>query len=301
MATKMSIEEAEAPTYHGLPVLDLHVGDMILTPRAPTRYAVHVGPDLARYLLTFNYEDNRNKRPRKIRAMVADMVAGRWLLTPQAPMFSSSGVLINGQNTLNAIIESGCMIWTVVEFGWPDEVGQVIDRGTARTGGDTLHYAGIPNSTLIASIVSRVYQHAISVGKSNQFSGLDVPPSTEILQIVNSNPDRFQAAARYGNRLYKALEKGGSPSIWGTAYYLIARRHGPKADVFFDAVAEESGDPRSATRALARWFHKRPASATRTGDDREAIEVIIRAFNGWLDGKSYSFPKYRGFLLSRVK
>lgn len=73
------------------------------------------------------------------------------------------------------------------------------------------------------------------------------------------------------------------------------------AERFFDEIADGTGSPGSSTRVVADWFRRRPASATKTGDDREPIEVIIRAFNSWLTGKAYAHPKQRGFALSRVR
>jgi hypothetical protein len=301
LAKLVPLGEEQPETYHGVPVLEIHVGDVILTPRMPTRYAVHVGPDLARYLLGFNHPANRNAKPRKIRAMAADIRAGCWYLTPQSLVFSTAPLLINGQNTLRAIIESGCMVWIVVDFGWPTEIVDGLDRGTVRTNADTLHFAELPNSSNLAAIATKVWQYDRLVGATRSLAGMDVPSSPEVREIVTSDLAAYEDAARSGKRVYERLDKGGSPSVWGTAYCLIAKAHPERVVAFFDEIAEETGAAGTSTRVLAQWFRRRPAGATKTGDAREPLELIIRAFNAWLLGKSFSFPKWAGFQLGRVR
>lgn len=292
--------EEDPETYHGIPVLEMRVGDAILTPRVPTRYAVHVGADVARYLLTFNL-NNRGFKPRQIRKMAADMRAGRYLFSPQGPILDTSPVLINGQNTLAAVIDSGCMVWIVVDFGWPHEIVTVIDHASGRTNADTLHFAELPSGPSIASIATRVWQYERLVGTTRSVLGMDVPTSPEVLEIVSADLDAYTDAVRHGKRVYERLDKGGAPSLWGTAYYMIAKAQPERVVTFFDEIAEESGTPRSSTRVLAQWFRRRPNSTTKTGDAREPLELIIRAFNAWSVGKSYAFPKWKGFQLTQIR
>ena len=88
------------------------------------------------------------------------------------------------------------------------------------------------------------------------------------------------------------------------------RRIHPRADVvpfpdlveaFFEAVAKGTDAVGSPTRQLGDWARRRPLNRTRTGDNREPLEVIIRAFNAWRSSKSLAFPKAPGFVMSRVR
>jgi hypothetical protein len=291
----------EPKTHRGIPVLTLHVDDPLPNHRAPIRYAVHVGPDLARYLLTFNPSNNRQERPRKIRAMATDMVAGRWQFSPQCPYFGVSGLLINGQNTLRAVIEAGVMIWLVLDFGWQDELINVLDRGTAKTTADALKHEGVPNHAGLAAIVSTVWKYDRLVGSSRSMEGYDVPTTPETLDLVASDLEAWQASARAGKRIYERLDHGASPSTWGAVHHIVGRLNKELADAFFDEIAEGSGVPRSATRDLADWFRRRPNSMTKTGDSREPIEVMVRAFNAWKLSRRWAFPQQKGFPLSRVR
>jgi len=303
VTTKPAIAALPDPidTYHGIPVLRLHVDDPIPTPRAPQRFAVCVTPDLARYLLTFNHPDNRRLRDRKVKAMASDMGGGRWLFTPESIVFTISAIMANGQNRLMAVTETGEPVWLMIDFGWPDDIITVIDRGSARTNHDTLKVSGVANASDLASIVTKVWQYDRTVTQTRSWSGLPTPTSAEALGIVMADADNWQDAAHAARRLYRALDKGGSISSWGSAYYIIGRDHPDKVERFYDEIVDGSGRPGSATRVLADWFRRRPDSATRTGDPREPVELIIRGFNGWLADKSFPFAKFKGFPLSRVR
>lgn len=301
--TNGKLNDYEPTTYHGLPVLELHVGDPIPTPRAPTRYAVHVGPALARYLLTFNPTSNRVHKPRRIRAMASDMAAERWIISPQSVCFGDRPELQNGQNTLEAVIESGVPVWLLVDFGWPAETVYAFDHNTVRTNSDTLHIAETPQSVVVASLFALAWRYRRLVGTETSFDGADVPSAPEALAYARANPEALAAATKAAAKLYLALDKGASKAVWGAAYLLIAEAHPEWVDGFFDQVAEGTGEPRSATRALGDWFRRRPAAvtSTKTGDRREPLEIVVRAFNAWSVGKSMAFPKQSGFTLSRIK
>ena len=81
----------------------------------------------------------------------------------------------------------------------------------------------------------------------------------------------------------------------------IGKASADRAAAFFDELHDGTGTPKSSTRLLADWFRRRPAAVTRTGDSREPMELMVRAWNGWLAGRSFAFPKYRGFEWSRIR
>lgn len=290
-----------ADTHHGIPIFDLRVDEPIPSPRAPERYAIRVYPDLARYLLTFNHPNNRREKKRRIGLYGSDMRGGLWMFTPESIIFSRTGVLLNGQNRLRAIETVGIEQWLMFDFGWPDELIGVLDRGQTRNNSDALHILAIPNSANVAALVANVSRYDQVVGQTRGFGGLPIPSAAASAQTYEESPEAWQAAVNHGRRIYDALDKAASPTIWSTAAYVIARSDPEAAVAFLDEVRDGTGKPGSATRVLADWFRRRPAAATRTGDDREPLEIILRAYNAWKIGKSFAFPRQRGFALSRPR
>lgn len=296
-----AIRAIKADSYHGIPVLPLRVDDPIPTPRAPERYAVRVYPDLARYLLTFNHSENRSVKVRTVRKYAADMIEGLWRFTPEPLIFSSSCVLQNGQHRLTAVIEYGGEVWMVLDFGWPDSIITAIDRGAGRTNADALTIDAVPNAAILSGAMTVYARYRDAVGTSRNFSNAVVLSSQHVLAAYSEDPEGWQTACRVGRRVYMHLEKGLSPSVWAGAYRVIADAHPDEVGAFFDAIADGTDQPGSATRVIADRFRRRPITATHTGDRREPLEIIIRAFNAWRAGKPIAMPKVAGFTLSRVR
>lgn len=298
------IKAVQPDLYHGIPVLNLRVDDPIPTPRAPERYAVRVYPDLARYLLTFNPEGNRNIKPRTVTRYVGDMRNGRWPFTPESVVFTDVPTLANGQHRLSAAAEYGADVWMMFDFGWPSEIINAIDRGEKRTNADALTIERIPHASRVAAAMSLVerYIYVMEQGGTRTFASLPTPSSQATVAAFRADPDGWTEAARSGERVYNTLDKGFGVGVWVAAHRIIADVHGAQvATDFFEAVAAGTDPAGSASRQLADWARRRPMRATRTGDQREPLEVILRGFNAWKAGKALAFPKAPGFVMSRVR
>lgn len=307
--------DIERDAYHGLPVLELRVGDAIPTPPFPVRYAMRVGPDLARYLLTFNIDHNRSLRPRNWVRLAADMATGRYLLQPQGLMFDTTGRLFNGQHQLNAVIEAagivpGTFVWMVADFGWPSSTAQVIDRGAGRTSADTLRLGGVENPTIVSSAIVAWWQLDRLFGKTTSLSGFAVPSQPEIKAIYEHDPEGWQHSANAGRRTYERLDKGGSPKGWAAVHHHLSNPDSDDpfthdwsiADEFLDEVGQGSGPVGSPTRVIGSYYLRRPyGDRSKTGDTREFYEIVFRAFNAWRRNRSFAFPRQSGFALTRPK
>lgn len=289
--------------YHGVPILPLRVDDPIPIPRAPERYAVRIYPDLARYLLSFNPEGNRNIKPRTVARYVGDMRDGHWPFTPEAIVFTTVPSLANGQHRLCAAAEFGGDVWMMLDVGWPATIINAIDRGEKRTNADALTIDRIPHASRVAAAIALLekYEHVIAQGGARSFTSLPTPSSQRTIARYNADPEGWAEACRAGERVYWALDKGFGTGVWVTAHRLIADVYPDLATRFLDAVADGTDPAGSASRQLGDWARRRQQSATRTGDAREPLEVTIRAFNAWRTGRSMAFPKTAGFVMSRVK
>lgn len=297
------VRTADQETYHGVPVLTMRVGTPVPTPKAPKRYAVRVTPDLARHLLTFNHRDNRHEKTRHVQRYAEDMRRGLWRLSPHGPVFSHSGILQNGQNTLFAITEFGEPVWLVMDFGWPDDVIYVIDRGAARSTADSLKIDGVTGASNVAAAVSKWWQYQRLVGQRRSISGFGVPSAQVARSIIEQAPDTWTEAGAHGSRIYDRLDKAWGKSYWTAAFAILATAGVEHERIvrFFDEVGEGTGAPRSATRTLADWARRRPSIDTQSGDAREPLELIVRTFNAWQIGRSLSRVRQPGFEWSRVR
>lgn len=115
---------------------------VFITPEKASKYLAHTAP-------------NRPKSSGKIAKFAMDIKKGEWKLTHQGIALTSDGRLLDGQNRLQAIIESGLPIWMSVTTGVKEDCFDVIDTGTNKTGANALAMMGIQprNARIIASAV----------------------------------------------------------------------------------------------------------------------------------------------------
>ena len=289
-------------TYHGIDVLDIHVGDPIPTPRAPQRHAVEVSPDLARYWLTLNHPDNRRQRERYIQKYASDMAHDLWAFTPQSIIFSRLGTLEDGQNRLMAVTVCGRPVWMMVDFGWSEGIINQIDRGAARVVSDAFKLGGVPSSTVSAAAVVMFDLYRHTVGTSLSWTARPTLSAVQALELYRSDPELWHEAVKMGSRAsetYKSLSK----TLYAAAYYIIAHSRGERdrVDEFFMEFIEGTGEPDSVTRKFAKENTRRKLGDTITGDRREPLENVIRAFNAWDARKTFSHVVRPGFTLSRSR
>jgi hypothetical protein len=293
--------ESEPDTYRGVAILRLHVDDPIPTPRSPQRFAVRIHPDLARYLLTYNHPQNRPKKPTAIARYVRDLVAGAWAFTPESIVFSISPHLEDGQNRLHAIIESGVTVWMMVDFGWPADLIEVINRASARTNADAFAVNGVSNRMGAAAAIGIADKYRSTFDTPVRWTQR-ILTSSEALDIYRRDPMGWGDAATAGARIYASVQGLGN-ATWIAAYYLISEAAGRgTADKFFAEVIDETGEAGSATRRLKSHYLRRKVSDTASGDSREPMENIVRAFNAWAADKPVGFVRTGGaFVLSRIR
>ena len=96
-----------------------------------------IGPAEARALLAAN-KDNRPLRPKRVRFYAQTMLQKGWHLTHQGLGFSASGIGLDLQHRLNAVIESGMTIEIMVTEGLSDAAFEAIDQHERRSISDAL-------------------------------------------------------------------------------------------------------------------------------------------------------------------
>lgn len=111
---------------------------------------MNITPEMAKEFLTHNI-GNRPMRRENVREYAHAMLDGSWRLTHQGIAFDSNGVLIDGQNRLTAIVESGMTVPMNVTTGIERNEGELleIDTGRKRTYGNIMKMAGIEDRVYV--------------------------------------------------------------------------------------------------------------------------------------------------------
>lgn len=239
----------------------------------PTATVEDITPAMAEQWLGKN-KVNRPLRNRKVMQFSRDMKNGNWRLTGEGIKFGQSGNLLDGQNRLWAVIESGCTITMFVMRGLEDDTQAVMDSGTARTASDNLGMAGYKNSTILASIARR----RITTTAFNDVT------NSEVHDYVDANSDNAIQAAEIARKYAKRCDI--TPSTVGLAAWRIAEVHDwYTAEDFFSAASEKVGlTPGDPVLAMTAFFADSKLRRRKL-DLRTQLSVIVRAFNARIQGK----------------
>lgn len=90
-------------------------------------------PEKARRILDTHNQHNRPINRSRVRSYAAEMIAGRWKLSPEGISFGTDQQLINGQHVLSAMVEASVSLELYVHRQCPVSAFEVMDQGLVRT------------------------------------------------------------------------------------------------------------------------------------------------------------------------
>lgn len=173
-----------------------------------------IGPTEAKTLLEGNVH-NRKYSPAITQRLVRDMTEGHWIENAETVQVSATGVLLNGQHRLRAIVITGLTLPFVVARDVLDEAQETIDIGRKRTLGDVLHLRGVQNARTLASVVRRTYE--LDVMRMLE-SGGGSATVQQLLQYSDDHPGIPEALPVAQSATDSPLRY--TPSIAGALWYM---------------------------------------------------------------------------------
>lgn len=239
-----------------------------------------------------NKANNRTVRQRHVRAMAKAMSTGKFRLTHQAIAFDGSGMLIDGEHRLHAVIASGASVWMAVAR-YPDgamDARAELDSGAKRSLGEQMEILG--------QVADRG-QDRIAVGRSialiewgNIDNRTDVRTERDFALLYAGDYEAIRS--RMAHTQYSAPV---------AAAFVWARSINPDA---VDALAGKLGSPvgLSVTEAtllnyLHNMKHAKGGSAERLGGSLR----VLRMIEAVLDGESLTKvqEQTRSLLVERMR
>ena len=95
-----------------------------------------ITPSRAKELLEANI-NNRRVKNEVVNRYAQDILAGRWKEdTGEVIKISKSGIVLDGQHRLYAIVKSNTPIFLHIAYGVDDSVSDVLDTGSVRSATD---------------------------------------------------------------------------------------------------------------------------------------------------------------------
>lgn len=242
-----------------------------------------INPTIAEQYLARNVK-NRPKKARAIERYARDMAAGKWGLTGEAIKFDTNGNLIDGQNRLSAVVESGSTIQTVVQRGLEPETQGIMDNSVPRSGGDQLALNGFNSGRNLQAVCNahRAYHSGLFKHVMSRSSGATRMTNTELLEYAENHPrltEALQAAGRLRSSLMLNL---GSIAV---AYDVLSKIDADAAHDFFSRITDlrTSGHGDPVASLIKRVAAER--SAGRRPEVAFGLYLIFRAWNAYRDGE----------------
>lgn len=242
-----------------------------------------IDPTKARRLLESNH-GNRKIVLGHVKALANQMTRGEWRYNPLDPIgIAYNGRLINGQNRLLAIIESGTEQPFSIERGLDPELFQVIDQGRKRSGADYLYTRDEKNTSELSSILGWQFRHEMA-GRPYRLDSRVRPTNYQIDELLGRLPE-LRASVGAGARFMEPttlLPK----SVANWMHFRFSKVSPEKADSFWSGVGKGIGlaedDPRYVFRKL---LLRRAAGGTVSRSSEVVIACAIKAWNAFMEGK----------------
>lgn len=299
---KVASPPVAAKTQHQLeidarPTVDIELRD---DPQNPGRIAygrfwVRVTPTIAKSLIDSLHPDQRSKKDRRIGEYAADMVKGAWREDSEDTILIDwHSNLIDGQNRLAAVVESGRTIKFWVIVGVDPEVMSVKDTGASRSIGDSLRISGLGGNLSAAQlnvlgVIARRQMHW-EAGRHTAASqkGTGTATHSEIARVLRMQPDLYNAA-KIGEDAARATRPSMvSASLYGFFWGNANRVNSDLAYTWQSYWLSPSDLPGGSPIAVVRerlYKSKLAQTATYYGKTRSDVltsdEILALMIRGW--------------------
>lgn len=237
---------------------------------------VEISPSMAAQWLKAN-KLNRPLNKGHVHFLAGEMDRGHWQLNGQAVVISADESVLDGQHRLEAIIESGKTIRTLVVYGITSEAFKTMDTGRNRTASDalSLHYPKAPRAIAQATGTAARWSitlYARTMQRKTRIS------NTEVLAHVALYPDLWRCS-----EILDSFPKDARPMPVGPCaalYHHFSRRCSDAAEEFmarfFTGAEIGSGDAEYILRAMLFRDAQRTTAKLPL---KVRMKMVIKAWN----------------------
>lgn len=211
---------------------------------APHAAFMEVTPELARQMLLTNTH-NRGSKPIGIKRLIFDLRGGDWQLTNQGLGFRADGTLIDGQNRLLAVIETGITITVLVVRGLNDKAQSKVDRHTRRSLAESLL---LSEDSVVAGRICEAARAGL-IARTKVVS----PPDALVAQYIREHYDALEWASEMFRRRVRGVSR--APVLAACAEYREHQSDIASVDEFARGLLDPTSIPEvSPIRTLREWL-----------------------------------------------
>lgn len=246
---------------------------------------VVITPDRAQHLVDLHPENQRRRKESSITRFARDMRRGKWKSrTGETIKVSASGLLIDGQNRMHAVIRAQSVVVFDIAWNVPDDRMLVIDGNSPRTTSDDFRIKGVADRFLGGALVRWVL--AWEKGNYLAHGGRLTPTRSEVQERYEAEPTSFDQAAMFGRAAHHRI-KAVNATAAAMAYFLFAKMPDggqEMAEKFFESFI--GGLELSAGSPVAALRDRMTASRGRDFNRNEQLALLIKAWNAYRTGRT---------------
>ena len=245
---------------------------------------VHIlTPLMASYLLNHN-TDNRTLNPIKVKEISQNIESDQFEDNGETVIIAKDGMLNDGQNRCQAIVNTKKMVTTGFSFGTTRQSRFTIDIGKIRTSGNFLSMHGVRNSNRLSAVINLLLYYRSGhyvVGPSLSFT----VTKPEIDDYYMKHSKELEAAVQFIGREPYVRDTGFYVPIL-TAYLILSQIDKTAAEEFVQGVI--SGASQNKTDARLRCHNHFPNAQKFRLRNWERLELLLRYWNTWRRGGTLS-------------
>lgn len=234
--------------------------------------------------------NNRKISKANVRRYRSDAMNGRWTLNGQPIIFSSDGVLADGQHRGEAVVDTAFELPTLIVAGIPPEARVTMDQGRRRHAGDYLTMLGEETGDIGATMIRYIMARDASDGSA--LRGLAKPSSAEILEFFDKHRDKIVKSALFAQAMREPARYHVAAPMLAFLHYILSETDAAKAQTYLSQIAKGEGlsenDPAYRVR-------EKLIALGRIGATKKA-EVILSGWKPFLEGKSMKPIRIQGRL-----
>ena len=268
------------------PISTLKEVKALVNSRKESSTKILLTPEIAEYLIGKNIR-NRPKNQMLIQQYANDIKNGKWKYTQQTIQISKSGVVLDGQHRLMAVVLTQISIEVLLGCGMDDDIFTVLDTGRVRQTSDTMAIAGIENPTKIAAMVKFIinFEKGVYDQATRGYSRGSKKVTNEFAtEFALQHLDSLYQSYYYG---YNKDNKIISGTTLAALHYIFKKFNNEQANIFCKSLADGLNLTRENPIYLLR---KRLIEDGRTKKMSvyEKTALVVKAWNLFRNGKKIS-------------
>lgn len=182
--------------------------------------------------------NNRKISKANVRRYRADAAQGKWFLNGQPIIFSSDGVLADGQHRGEAVYETAFKVPTLVVAGVEPQARRTMDQGRSRTVSDQMTIMGEDGE--IAGTMIR-YIKSYERLRGEYLRGLAFPSQAEIIEYFEEHRDALLPSIQFARPLRDVARFHVAATMLAFLHFTLSKIDREKAETYLTQIAKGEG------------------------------------------------------------